>query len=112
MRTIVVSLLIVIAVVTSKYLDTVQRPDPEVRIDTLRSVTTAYDTVRVEITITSRAADTVYIKDVGPLTEADLVHLICAAAAEQTENPRLKLRGTRDEHFDYAPAGIVYCPER
>lgn len=84
--------------------DTVQRPAPFVHVhtDTLRIF--HYDTV----TVISRARDTVQIriKDHGPLTEQDLVPLVCGSNPNYHPEPRGK------NHFEHAEqGGIVFCPD-
>ena len=80
----------------------ISKPPPElrVRVDTLRVVTTVYDTV----TVISKAADTVRItvKEVGPLTQADLVRLICS---EGWLNDGSGL-------FNFNAYGMVFCPAK
>jgi hypothetical protein len=77
-----------------QYMNVTLKPNIKVRVDTVRSV--KYDTV----TVISRAADTVRITttNVGPLTEARLVSLICG-----------KKYDAKDV-FDTNPAlGFVIC---
>ena len=100
MKLLTVVLIIAATIIASKWIDVgVKRPEPTVHVDTLRVVTTVYDTV----TVVSRAADTVRImvKNVGPLTEKDLVGLICGSDRSFGD--------VRDE-FKFNAYGMVFCP--
>ena len=70
-------------------------------VDTVRVVTTVYDTV----TVTSRAADTVrvVIKQVGPLTEQDVVRLVCGHQGFTY--------GDKRDRFGFNTYGMVFCPK-
>lgn len=75
----------------------------KVRVDTLRIITTVYDTV------ISKAPDTVRIIEhtVGPLTEQRLVRLVCGTK----EYGDLTYGDDRDV-FGFNLMGMVFCPRK
>ena len=99
MKTIAVAIIIAITILVGKWIDVgVKRPEPQVRVDTLRIITTVYDTV------TTRAADTVrvYVRHVGPLTQRDLVNMICST----------RWLNDGSGEFNFNAYGMVFCPAR
>lgn len=96
-----VALIMAGAALGYKWMDvTLERPAPQINVDTLRIITTVYDTV----TVISRAADTVRvrIKEIGPLTERDLVQTICGQEY---------LYGDKRDSFKFNVYGMVFCPK-
>lgn len=74
---------------------TAKRPAPEVRVDTIYSIT--HDTV------VSQARDTmkVVVREVGPLTEQILARLICG---DQVYGDKKR------DHFGLNLMGMIACP--
>src|SRR3990172_11411015 len=99
MKTIVI--IIAILVLAVKAIDMAEHHFlvPQVRTDTVHVMTTVYDTV------VSRAVDTVSIvvKQVGPLTERDVVQLVCGGTCLVHDDKR--------DQFKFNAYGMVFCPK-
>jgi len=76
-------------------------PQVPARVDTVRVETTIYS--HDSITVISRAADTVriYVRQVGRLTQRDLVNLICSE----------KWLNDGSGEFAFNGYGMVFCPK-
>ena len=91
---------VVAAITLLAALQITPRREVRVRVDTLRIETTTHDSV----TVISRAADTirVMVKEVGPLTEKDLVDLICSSGWVKKDR--------NGDEFEFNGYGMVFCP--
>lgn len=97
-----IAIIVAVTVLLVKIID-VAVPRPTQRgtahPDTIYAVKTIYDSV----TVISRAADTIKIriKDVGPLTEQDVVRIVCG---------QKRSYGDKRDEFDFNVYGMVFCP--
>lgn len=73
----------------------VKRPEPEIHVDTVYSIT--HDTV------VSRARDTmkIVVREIGPLTEQMIARVICGD----------KTYGDKRDTFGWNAYGMIFCPK-